>query len=301
LASSVALYAPTGAVSAQQPALYERALCLAGGGATGAAWESGVLLGLQRGGIDVNAADVVIGASAGSMVGARLRRGMSPDDLYRQQFTADASVLSTWSKSVDVAYLRATGGLWLTADHALSQAERAAVGARALGATLPSEEDWMPTFYRWTGTAEFDTWPAKTLEIVAVDTADGSVSVFDRTQNVPIKLALAASNAIPAYMPPITIGTHRYMDGSVAGDNLLVAHGYATVLGLVPFPTGGTLANVAALQAQGAHVVLIAPDADAKVAMGPSMLDISRKPASADAGLRQGLANAAALGALWRS
>ena len=46
----------------------ERALVLAGGGATGIAWEAGIILGLRDEGVDVRDADTMIGTSAGSMV-----------------------------------------------------------------------------------------------------------------------------------------------------------------------------------------------------------------------------------------
>ncbi len=296
LALAVALVASSEASA--QTTLHGRALALTGGGATGTAWETGVLLGLQRGGIDVNAADIIIGTSAGSIVGAQMRSGVSLDDLYHAQVSADASVLATWSKNVDPAYMQATRALYVT-DHTLSQTERAAVGKRALAAQLPSEAEWLPNFYRASGIATLNAWPAKPLSIVAVDAADGSVAVFNKTQGVPIKLAIAASAAVPAFTPPITIAGSRYTDGGVAGTNLLVARGYATVLAIVPNPAGGTQKDVATLQAQGAHVVLITPDAETQAAMGPNSLDASRKGASADAGIRQGMAAAAALKPLW--
>ena len=46
-----------------------RALVLGGGGVTGIAWEIGVIAGLADRGIDLAAADVIIGTSAGSVVG----------------------------------------------------------------------------------------------------------------------------------------------------------------------------------------------------------------------------------------
>ena len=42
----------------------ERAFVLAGGGATGIAWEAGVIIGLREGGVDVREADTMIGTSA---------------------------------------------------------------------------------------------------------------------------------------------------------------------------------------------------------------------------------------------
>ena len=52
-----------------------RALVLGGGGVTGIAWETGLIAGLAELGIDLAAADVIIGASAGSVVGADIASG----------------------------------------------------------------------------------------------------------------------------------------------------------------------------------------------------------------------------------
>ncbi|SDP58248.1 NTE family protein [Pedococcus dokdonensis] len=49
-----------------------RALVLAGGGAAGHAWELGLIAGLAEGGVDLVAADLVIGTSAGSTVAAQI-------------------------------------------------------------------------------------------------------------------------------------------------------------------------------------------------------------------------------------
>ena len=51
----------------------DRAFVLAGGGATGIAWEAGIIIGLRDGGIDVRDDDTMIGTSAGSMVAAPTR------------------------------------------------------------------------------------------------------------------------------------------------------------------------------------------------------------------------------------
>src|SRR6476469_7997857 len=49
-----------------------RALVLGGGGVAGIAWELGLLSGWAADGVDVSGADVVVGTSAGSIVGALL-------------------------------------------------------------------------------------------------------------------------------------------------------------------------------------------------------------------------------------
>ncbi|MER7155387.1 patatin-like phospholipase family protein, partial [Streptomyces lydicus] len=64
------------------------ALVLGGGGLTGIGWEVGVLAGLADAGIDLADADVVIGTSAGSIVGAHLAsRRRSLEELYEHQLT----------------------------------------------------------------------------------------------------------------------------------------------------------------------------------------------------------------------
>ena len=52
-----------------------RALVLGGGGPVGIAWESGLAVGLAQAGVAWRDADLIVGTSAGSAVGARLRRG----------------------------------------------------------------------------------------------------------------------------------------------------------------------------------------------------------------------------------
>jgi NTE family protein len=56
----------------------ERALVLGAGGITGIAWEWGILAGLAEAGVDLAGAGLVIGTSAGSVVGARWPPGWSP-------------------------------------------------------------------------------------------------------------------------------------------------------------------------------------------------------------------------------
>ena len=56
------------------------ALVLGGGGITGIAWEIGVLAGLAEAGVDLTGADLVVGTSAGSVVGAQITSGAPLED-----------------------------------------------------------------------------------------------------------------------------------------------------------------------------------------------------------------------------
>ena len=61
------------------------ALVLGGGGITGIAWEIGVLAGLAEAGVDLSSADLVVGTSAGSVVGAQLTSGAELEAMYGRQ------------------------------------------------------------------------------------------------------------------------------------------------------------------------------------------------------------------------
>jgi predicted acylesterase/phospholipase RssA len=61
------------------------ALVLGGGGVTGVAWELGILAGLADAGVDLSAADAVVGTSAGAVVGALVATGTPIGELYDAQ------------------------------------------------------------------------------------------------------------------------------------------------------------------------------------------------------------------------
>ena len=75
---------PSGGFGRWQPPTerVDRAFVLAGGGATGIAWEAGIIIGLRDCGIDVRDADTMIGTSAGSMVAAHLRVGTDEGNAF---------------------------------------------------------------------------------------------------------------------------------------------------------------------------------------------------------------------------
>src|SRR5687768_10690370 len=62
-----------------------RALVLGGGGITGIGWELGLLAGLAEAGLDLSGADLVVGTSAGSVVGAKLTSGGGIEAMFARQ------------------------------------------------------------------------------------------------------------------------------------------------------------------------------------------------------------------------
>src|SRR5207237_1316904 len=64
----------------------------------GIAWECGVIAGLARNGVDLGAADLILGTSAGSFVGARLAMG-DPAAGLAEPILAEAARLAAAPKS----------------------------------------------------------------------------------------------------------------------------------------------------------------------------------------------------------
>ncbi len=83
-----------------------------GGGATGVAWLAGVVHGLFDEGVDLRTADLVVGTSAGSVVGSWLATGVPFEDLEARVLN-DTGVLAAEAMSaIDVATLMNVFTAW---------------------------------------------------------------------------------------------------------------------------------------------------------------------------------------------
>ncbi|MFC7571068.1 patatin-like phospholipase family protein [Klenkia terrae] len=213
------------------------ALVLGGGGITGIAWEIGVVTGLGDAGVDLRTADLVVGTSAGSVVGAQLRSAASREELYRAQL----------GPSVETGPPAAMGrgtllrfGLAMLRHRRDEQAFRARLGALATAAAAagrtPTEEARRAAI---TARLPSTEWPREPLTITAVDAATGAFETFTRDSGVDLVSAVAASCAVPGVYPPITVGGRRFVDGGVRSvANVDLAAGYDRVVVLAPITRG---------------------------------------------------------------
>ena len=275
-----------------------RALVLGSGGVTGIAWETGLIAGLAERGIDLAAADVIIGTSAGSVVGTDIACGREPEALYQAQLAPPAPepaarmgwdvigrLLWVMSTSRDPVRARARLGHWALAAPTMPEASR----RKVFQDRLPASD-----------------WPATMLKVTAVDARTGQFVVFDATGEAGLVDAVAASCAVPGVWPPVTIGGRRFVDGGVrSAANADLAAGYERVLIVAPVAQGiGHMTSprrqAAALSAAGARVALVRPDRAAAHAIGHDVLDVSRRAAAAAAGRAQAAAAAAAVRAVWQ-
>jgi NTE family protein len=295
------------------PAAGERALVLGGGGSTGNAWLIGVIAGLFDAGLDVTAADLIIGTSAGSTAAAQVTSA-TPTELLAvilaaapQQRTGPVGSDRGRVPITPADHMDRTSKIIAAAEDAADM--RRGMGAAALDMDAASDRS-RQTQWRATVAARLPSqrWPQRTVLITAVDVHTGEPVVFDRHSGVDLVDAVAASCASGfAY----SIGGSRYIDGGYRSnaENADLAAGYARVLVLSPFggrtrtpvEWGMHLATqVAELRAGSSRVETIFPDSDSEHMFGANAMDLSLRPPAARAGYNQGRALAEQLTEFWR-
>ncbi|GAB2674859.1 patatin-like phospholipase family protein [Saccharopolyspora gloriosae] len=261
-----------------------RGLVLGGGGVTGIAWETGLLRGLAELGVDLSAAGLVVGTSAGSVVAAQITSGIGLDELFQDQLREASGEIAARMSPAALARFAAAAA-W-PGDR---RRARAWLGRAALRAeTVPESERRAVIEQR----LPHHDWPRQRLCIPAVDAETGRVRVFENDGGVALVDAVAASCAVPLVWPPVTIDGRRYVDGGVRSvTNADLAAHCERVVVIAPTTAAGRRADRPAAQvaALGGAVrsVVVSPGPAAKQAMGRNPLDPARRRAAALAGRAQ--------------
>jgi NTE family protein len=223
-------------------------LVLGAGGVVGHAFHAGVLSALADvTGWDARHAEVVVGTSAGAVVGALLRAGVSPADLAAGMTGAPLS--PDGARLADRAGRRASipkspprwrGGFPRMASPGtfarLARPPLRPVRPGTLAAAaLPAGR--VPTELVAAGLRPLFTsgWPERELWLCAVRLDAGRRVVFGRdgAPRVGVADAVAASCAIPGFFEPVEIGGVRYVDGgahSPSNADLLAGRGLDLVI-----------------------------------------------------------------------
>jgi NTE family protein len=198
-------------------------IVLGAGGVTGGAYIAGALAALENDlGFDARTADVIVGTSAGSLVGALLRSGIPASDIAawtigaRLSEEARAVLGGIERPTFDPVDLRRLlrpprvphpRSMWSALRHPVrfdpmrSLLTHLADGTRVL---LPQVS--------FLG----DAWPDEPFYCCAVRRSVGTRVVFGRDDvNAPLATAVAASCAVPGYFAPVVVDGHRYLDGGV--------------------------------------------------------------------------------------
>jgi NTE family protein len=276
------------------------ALVLGGGGITGIAWEIGVLTGLAEAGVDLITADLVVGTSAGSVVGAQVTCGAELPFLFERQMEPPGQEKVARMTRAGLARY----GWAMLRSRGREEDFRRRVGALALAAErsglTPSEQERLDVIGSRLVSTE---WPARRLVVTAIDADTGEFHAFDRDSGVPLLKAVAASCAVPGVYPPVTIDGRRYVDGGMrSAANTDLAEGYQRVVVLAPIARGigpmpGVDRHVAGLG--DVRVAVVSPDAASRTAIGRNVLDPAARAPSARAGRAQAAAVAERVAAAW--
>jgi NTE family protein len=200
-------------------------LVLGAGGVTGGAYLAGTLAALENDlGWDARTADVIVGTSAGSLVGALLRSGVPAGDLAAwtvgTHLSDDATgVLGSVARPhFDPVRLRQflrplrvprPSSLWSALRHPGSFDPM-----RALVMHLADGDRDLLSEVAFLG----DAWPERPFYCCAVRRSSGARTVFgrDRIPEKGLAAAVAASCAVPGYFAPVDVDGSLYLDGGVA-------------------------------------------------------------------------------------
>lgn len=268
-----------------------RALVLGGGGVTGIAWEAGVLAGWADAGLDLARVDLIVGTSAGAIVGAHLALGRTPQDIADDHAAFETPGRFDWSL------------LWpLLVAQVLPDRERALrwVGRRAARHARLDEADFVA---RLSGLEPGTRWPA-TLVVPVVDATTGRGAALDASCGHDLSRAVAASSAVPGVFPPVRLGGVPSLDGGLRSPvNADLAEGCDRVLVLAPAPWAlarhrRPLEQLRAL-GDGVAWLYVRPDAASRRAIGRDPLNAARAAGAVAAGRVQGRTSAERAGAVW--
>ena len=233
-------------------------LVLGAGGVLGASWLIGALEALEsETGWRAADADVIVGTSAGSVVGTLVSTGIPPaymgayasgrsiDDLQVPEGLEHLEPSDVEDRESGDGYrLKAAlppigPGSWRLALSTLRNPLRHSPAALMCG-WLPRGIVSTESISRIIDRFVVGEWPDHpNLWIVGCDYATGRRTVFGRSDAPPARVrdAVAASCAIPAFYHPVSIGGRRYVDGgicSVSNADLLCGRGLDVAVVLNP-------------------------------------------------------------------
>jgi len=293
-----------------------RGLVLGGGGVLGAAWAVGALQAIEEvHGIDPRAFDVIVGTSAGSVLGALVGAGVSIEALRDHQRGAPITEgplagylwdyeTATGGRRPSMPRLRGPGSVRLMASslrHGLKMPPTAVLSAFMPVGNGSLERvghliDAITPFGEWS--------PHQALWIVAMDYEAGHRVVFGRDDAPPAPLADAvmASCAIPGWFEPVSIDSRTYVDGgawSATSADVLAGQGLDEVYVVAPMVSFETdepdsllsrlerrwrgsvtrrcASEVEELRESGVRVTVLGPGREDLEAMGGNIMDGRRR------------------------
>jgi NTE family protein len=243
-------------------------LVLGAGGILGSAWTAGALANLaERIALPLGEVDLMMGTSAGSVLGAALRCGMTVEELVAHQRGAPPAEIAADVDGGDLPDMRTIEREsgdgrpplplpWIGSPRLLVSAAAHPLRTNpviAASGLLPAGRARMTSLVRMVVALQTrlgvttDGWvPGAPLWVVAVDYDSGRRVVFGRDGAPPSTVgdAVLASCSIPGWFAPRVIDGRRYVDGGVAS---------STSVGLLARPGSPPLDEVYVLAPMASH------------------------------------------------
>jgi len=229
------------------------ALVLGAGGTVGMSYHAGILRALELvGGFRPDDADLVIGTSAGSVVGAYLRSGWTTEDFWQLSLGTHASLAGLSPEEIDAQRSEIFTPTFGNGPELVRRVLGSAfVMSRSVWRSpLPVVPHWLARLFpgglfdMTEGKRRFaddipTAWPDRALWLCAVDITSGRRIVLGRSGSLPATLqqGVAASCAIPGFYQPVKVGRRTLVDGgahSTTNLDLAARDNYDLIIGVAP-------------------------------------------------------------------
>jgi len=191
----------------------DRALVLGGGGKYFAAWMLGFAYGLNARGVAYEMPDIIIGTSAGSVVGSAMAAGnlkrLTKEFDFFGGFPKILAVLVP-SAGSNPSQIRARE-LCRIANNASIETIQS-IGRAAMAARNPAVSKLQDIIEILTGNR---SWPSPKFHATTMDCYTGERLVISEANKIPISHAASASMSLPGIFGPTWIGDRICMDGGM--------------------------------------------------------------------------------------
>jgi NTE family protein len=196
----------------------DRGLVLAGGGAYMISFYVGYLGVLQAAGVDLTLADIAVGTSAGSVIGAMLFSGQM--ETMTQEAEAMGQYPWIFTKMIPNTNPNPSqdrGREAAVAADAYTPEVVQTLGRAAMGANNPAGPD---VYYRvMEEVIGITEWPSPKLHTTANDCYTGERLIVSSEDGIPINVACASSSSLPGQMGPTWLKNRVTMDGAMSSSN----------------------------------------------------------------------------------
>lgn len=291
-----------------------RAVAFGGGGEWFVAWMLGYANGLLEEGVDLSKADVTIGTSAGSMVGAVIKAGRLAEFTQALQQLGANPELANKELNISLgadSQVRARTVMGQTDE--ITPATLQEIGRAAMAAHNAPDDKYVSSVNALLGLTDWPTGHYTT----STDCYTGESVIVGAESGITIAEAAAASSSLPGVNGPTWLGDRLCMDGGVSLSSthadMLSGAKSVVIIGMFDFkanppqhvnPSFGIAERVnpgtaereaAALRAQGSavHVTIANPDP-----LTDFMSAATIAPAMA-AGVAAGKADAPVIAQMW--